>query len=685
LNLKKLFRPKSLALVGGYWADFVVQGNRKLGFKGPIWHINPKRKNSKKNKYYKSIKELPEVPDCVYIAVSRDLTVNIIKDFESIGTGGAVCLASRFSETNSKEGMIKTNELIKNSGKMPFLGPNCYGFINYLDKVSTWSDQVAGNSLKNGIALICQSGTIGNTISFNNRSLPIGYIISVGNQTCITIENIIEYLLYDKRVTAIGIYAESFNNIALLFKVLEKTKKNNVPVAVVKVGRSKIASEVIMSHTGSLSGKEDIYDSIFKQLGVARCNTLAELCETLKIFHTVGALKGNKVSIMGPSGGDMAMIGDVSEGLSLNYSPIPKTMVKKLKKVNHKGVIISNPFDLQTYNWNDPTSLRKTFDLMFKANFNLIGLMLDFPNIKDCDIAEWEAIVDEYILSAKAKNKQAVIIASLPETLPKHIRDKCLESGIVPLQGLKESIYAINSSILTGQAWSNFNKLKFINLKNRKNTLIKNYSEFESKKMIEKYGIKIPKSILSNSNSATKDSKKIGFPVVIKINSKKIFHKTEVNGVFTNINSESKLKQSIKHLSKLGKVFLIEEMIQDQVAEMIIGIKIDNNFGPVIVIGAGGIYTEIIEDCVTLLLPLKKSVVIKAIKELKIIKLLNGYRKKTKGDIEDLIKTIMKLGKFAEKNASRLIEVDINPLIVRAKGKGVIAADVLIHYLEDIK
>jgi len=685
LNLKKLFRPKSLALVGGYWADFVVQGNRKLGFKGPIWHINPKRKNSKKNKYYKSIKELPEVPDCVYIAVSRDLTVNIIKDFESIGTGGAVCLASRFSETNSKEGMIKTNELIKNSGKMPFLGPNCYGFINYLDKVSTWSDQVAGNSLKNGIALICQSGTIGNTISFNNRSLPIGYIISVGNQTCITIENIIEYLLYDKRVTAIGIYAESFNNIALLFKVLEKTKKNNVPVAVVKVGRSKIASEVIMSHTGSLSGKEDIYDSIFKQLGVARCNTLAELCETLKIFHTVGALKGNKVSIMGPSGGDMAMIGDVSEGLSLNYSPIPKTMVKKLKKVNHKGVIISNPFDLQTYNWNDPTSLRKTFDLMFKANFNLIGLMLDFPNIKDCDIAEWEAIVDEYILSAKAKNKQAVIIASLPETLPKHIRDKCLESGIVPLQGLKESIYAINSSILTGQAWSNFNKLKFINLKNRKNTLIKNYSEFESKKMIEKYGIKIPKSILSNSNSATKDSKKIGFPVVIKINSKKIFHKTEVNGVFTNINSESKLKQSIKHLSKLGKVFLIEEMIQDQVAEMIIGIKIDNNFGPVIVIGAGGIYTEIIEDCVTLLLPLKKSVVIKAIKELKIIKLLNGYRKKTKGDIEDLIKTIMKLGKFAEKNASRLIEVDINPLIVRAKGKGVIAAYVLIHYLEDIK
>ena len=223
VNFDKLFRPKSLAIVGGYWADFVVQGNRKLGFKGPIWHINPTRKSNKKNKYYKNIQELPGIPDCVYIAVSRDLTVNVIKDFALIGTGGAVCLASRFSETNSKEGLKKTKQLLKNSNGMPFLGPNCYGFINYLDKVSVWSDQISGETSKKGIAFICQSGTIGNTISFNDRSLPIGYIISVGNQSCITIEDIIDYTLNDKRITAIGIYAESFNNIDLFFKVFKKS------------------------------------------------------------------------------------------------------------------------------------------------------------------------------------------------------------------------------------------------------------------------------------------------------------------------------------------------------------------------------------------------------------------------------------------------------------------------------
>ena len=482
-NLKKLFQPKSLAIVGGYWADFVVQGNHKLGFKGPIWRINPNRKSNKKNKYYKNIKELPGIPDCVYIAVSRDLTVDIIKDFHSIGTGGAVCLASRFSETNSKEGLKKTRQLIKNSGDMPFLGPNCYGFINYLDKVSVWSDQVSGEPAKKGIAFICQSGTIGNTISFNDRSLPLGYIISVGNQTCITIENIIDYTLNDKRITAIGIYAESFNNIDLFCKILKKAKEKRIPIAIVKVGRSKIASDAIMSHTGSLSGKEEIYDSIFKQMGVTRCNSLAELTETLKMFHTVGILKNNKIAIMGPSGGDMAMIGDASDKFSIEYSDIPKSIAKGLKKVNHEGVIISNPFDLQTYNWNDPKSLRKTFNLMFKANFDFIGLMLDFPNMKDCDIEEWEAIVDQYILSNKSKKIKAALISSLPETLPKHVRDKCLKSGIVPLQGLKESLYAIHCSILAGQAWSKFNILKVIQLKNTKKSLKKTYTEYESKKI----------------------------------------------------------------------------------------------------------------------------------------------------------------------------------------------------------
>ena len=250
---------------------------------------------------------------------------------------------------------------------------------------------------------------------------------------------------------------------------------------------------------------------------------------------------------------------------------------------------------------------------------------------------------------------------------------------------MQEALFAINSSIVVKKCWNKSNILKKIKYKKYNKKIIKTYTEFQSKKILQNYGIKIPDSILSNSSNSIKNSKRIGFPVALKINSKKIIHKTEVKGVFTNIDSEDEIKKSIKQLSKLGKSFLIEKMVHDKVAEMIIGIKVDDQFGPLIVIGSGGIYTELLNDSITLLLPLTKSIILDAINNLKISKLLYGYRGKAIVDINALVQTILKLGKFVEKNASNLIEADINPLIICNKGKGVIAADALIHYLEDIK
>ena len=678
MNLKKLFRPKSLAIIGGYWADFVYDGNKTIGYKGKIWHINPKRKSSKTKKYYKSINDLPEVPDCVYLAVSNDLTIELIKDISKIGVGGTVCLASRFSELNSKEGLDKTNQLITNAGKMPFLGPNCYGFINYLDKISVWSDQVAGKHTKKGVAIICQSGTIGNTISFNNRSLPIGYIISLGNQSQITVEDSIDYVLEDKRVTAIGIYAESFTNLEKLIKIFKKSRLKKIPIALVKVGRSKVASKAILTHTGSLSGKEDIYDSLLQRMGIARCDTLGELCEILKLFHIHGVLKNDKVSIMGPSGGDMAMIGDVAEKLSINFAKIPSKIKSDLKKVNHPSVLISNPFDLQTYNWNDPRQLAKTFKLIFKTNFGLNALMLDFPNIEDCDTQEWDAIVDEFIKSSKIK-KNGAIISSLSDTLPKYLREKCLKSGVVPLQGMYEGLLAISNSIKIQKAWKKNIDIKIPkNIPNLKKK-VKNYSEYESKLILRKYGVPIPKSLITNKKNILRNYKKIGFPLVAKINSSKTLHKTEINGVITNINSEKELKQKT---NKLKGNILIEKMVKNAVFEMIIGIKIDNEFGPTIILGAGGIYTELFKNTTTLLLPLNKKIILEELKKLNFSKILFGFRKKNGGDIDALVNTILKIASFAEKNSDKISEVDINPLLICKKGKGVFAVDALIHYFK---
>lgn len=679
MDLNKLFRPKKLAIIGGYWADFVYDENIKIGFKGKIWHINPKRRTTKKKKYYKSLADLPSIPDCVYIAVSNDLTIKLMKDVSDIGAGGAVCLASRFSELNTSEGKEKTKKLIDNSGKTPFLGPNCYGFINYFDRVSVWSDQVAGNQTNKGVAIICQSGTIGNTISFNHRSLPIGYIISLGNQAKLSIEDTIEYTLKDKRVTAIGIYAEGFTSIDKLIRVLKISKEKKIPIAIVKVGRSKIASETILTHTGSLSGKENIYDALFKRMGVARCETLSELTELLKYFHTHGVISNDQISIMGPSGGDMAMLGDAAETLNLKFGKIKPQIKNDLKKVNHPGVIVSNPFDMQTYNWNDPDNIEKTFKIFFKNNFSSISLMLDFPNMENCDTDEWDAIVDKFIKVAK-KYKNGSLISSLSDTIPKHIRDKCINNGISPLQGMKEALFTIKKAIEIGSIWKNESAVKNYKVK-KHNKNIKTYSEFDSKKFLKKIGIRTPKGIISDKIKLKKDSAKIGFPLVAKIHSNKIFHKSEHNGVKTNIKNFNEL---ISKTKKFKNQILLEKMVKDSLIEILIGIKIDDEFGPVIVIGAGGIYTELIRETKTLLLPLTKKDIQNELKNMKIGKILLGYRNKDKADIDSLIKTILLLSKFAEKNINKLHEIEINPLIVCKKNKGVFAVDALIHYFEEL-
>ena len=315
---------------------------------------------------------------------------------------------------------------------------------------------------------------------------------------------------------------------------------------------------------------------------------------------------------------------------------------------------------------------------MFKTNFGLNALMLDFPNIEDCDTAEWDAIVDKFIKSSKIK-KNGAIISSLSDTLPKYLREKCLKYNVVPLQGMSESLLAISNAIKIGKVWKNFADIKIPeeipNLKKK----IKTYSEYESKLILKKNKIPIPKSLVTNKKNILRDSKKIGFPLVAKINSNKVFHKTEIGGVVTNINSEKELK---KKTNKFTGNILIEKMITDNVFEMIIGIKNDNEFGPTIILGAGGIYTELFKDTTTLLLPLTKRMIVEEIKKLKFSKILFGFRGKNSGDLDALVSSILKIAKFAENNYDKISEVDINPLIVCKKGKGVFAVDALIHYFK---
>ena len=315
----RLLRPRSIALIGGGWTDAVAAGNQAIGYRGQTWRVNPNRQSTPECHYYRSIDELPGSPDQAFIAVAAADAVGVAAALERRQAGGFVCFASGFSELGTESGRALTAALVDAAPTVPFFGPNCYGIVNFFDRCALLPDQVVGEPLARGVAIICQSGTIGLTLTFNGRSVPIGYLLTVGNQTRLAVEDLIELICEDERVSAFGLYVEGIKDFCRFAQAAERARGAGKPIALVKAGRTEAAARTAQSHTGALTGADAIFDAFCQQAGIARCETLATLCETLKVLHAGGPLPGRRVLVMGFSGGDIAMTADVARHVKLEF------------------------------------------------------------------------------------------------------------------------------------------------------------------------------------------------------------------------------------------------------------------------------------------------------------------------------------------------------------------------------
>jgi acyl-CoA synthetase (NDP forming) len=346
MNLERLFRPKTVAVYGGKWSDYVVEQCIKLGFSGKIWRVHPNRKDC-----FHSSEELPDAPDVVFFGINRELTIQEFSTLRQRGLGGAVVFASGFGE--EKDGTEYARKLETAAGTLPFIGPNCYGFANFFDGVALWPDQVTGMKVERGVAFIAQSGTISISMMSQRRSLPLGYVISLGNQQRLAAEDLIRYCAEDDRVSAIGLYLEGILDLP------------------------KFIEAVANTHTGALTGSDSLHDALFERLGIARCETLSSLVETLKLLHCFGPLPSKRVLVLGASGGDMAMISDSASKLDLDFSQIPETETDNLRASVGERVKLNNPLDIQTATWFDYPKLRKMFNVLLRCDYAVTAFMVD--------------------------------------------------------------------------------------------------------------------------------------------------------------------------------------------------------------------------------------------------------------------------------------------------------------------
>jgi len=682
--IKRLLAPRSVALIGGVWADAVAAASRAIGYDGQLWRVHPSRASTAAAPYYRSIDELPGAPDAAFIAAPNREVPAIAAALARRGAGGFVCFAAGFSETATDEGEALTAQLLSSADELPFFGPNCYGFINFFEGVALWPDQLVGQRRERGVALICQSGTIALNLLFNHRSVPIGYVITVGNQTCLALEDLLELLADDPRITAFGLYIEGIRDVDRFALAVERARQAHKPIALIKAGRTEMAARTARSHTGALAGADVAFDAYCRDAGIARCETLAALCETLKLLHLGGPLPGRRVLIMGASGGDMAMTADVSRHLGLEFAPIPGASTKRLRAILGARVHIANPFDFHTHLWFDRPGLRSVFSAAQDAGFDAVGFMVDSPPADQADPTSYVAAIEEFIAANPSASSRRAVISSLPESMASSIREQCLAGNVVPLQGQREALEALDLAASIGETWARGVRVELRKPARRDDPdgaadSSAMLAEHEAKAALAGFGVPIPQRRVVGPTGAVEAADAIGYPVVIKAAGRTLQHKSEFGAVVLNVRNADEAAAAARHLATLSNTVLVEQMVTDGVAEVLVGISVDAQFGQLLVLGAGGTMTELLRDTVVLLPPFSTDAIRDALARLRIAKLLAGYRGKPAADVPALIEVALACTRYAESQVDTLIELDLNPVIVRPAGRGAIAVDALIR------
>ena len=670
-RLSRLFSPKSVAVVGGgVWCRSVIEQLIKIGYKGTIFPVHPFKEEILGIKSFKDLEDIPAIIDATFIGVNRNITIEVVKQLNSLNAGGAVCFASGFLEAEGdKQGSGELQKsLIEAAADMPILGPNCYGFINYLDHAALWPDQHGGTTVDKGVAILTQSSNIAINITMQTRGLPISYIMSVGNQASLGFSEIGMYLLSDPRVTALGLHIEGIGDLKAFEELATNARKLGKPIVALKVGKSAEARRAAQSHTASLAGDAQSAKSLFKRLGIAEVDRLEVLIDTLKIFHSYGPLSSKNVRSLSCSGGEASLVSDLAQAYGIQFPKLEKENISELRSVLGEMVALSNPLDYHTYIWGDIDAMASTFIAMMRQHNGITIIIVDFPRDDNCDPSAWNCVITAAKMAKKSENKPLALVSTLSENIPEHVSFELLESNIITLHGLDTALAAISVSSINQTVVNP--KPIFLSNPTGKSILV---DEYDAKKSLEKYGLKLPETEKCLQSDAHLVSDQIGYPVVIKALGSA--HKSELGEVFLNLENQKSVKEALRKISK--KHVIVEKMIGDAVVELLVGIVHDPAHGMLLTVGAGGVLTEILSDTSSILLPSSKSEVLDCFNQLKISKIAKGYRGALGVDINQIIDAIMKIQDFVLDNRDKLFEIEINPLIVTTSE--VIVADALIR------
>ena len=703
-NLDAVFHPQSIAVIGASDDVAKVSGQPMKyildsGWKGKVYPVNPTKENILGYKAYPSITAIPDPVDAAVIVIAAAAVPKVIQDCADKGVKAVMIGVSGFAELNENGKKLQAEiEAIANKAGMHIVGPNTNGYMNVLDRV-TLGYSYAQEVVKPGrVAYVSGSGAlISATVPrFAKRNVGLRAYVGAGNQANLELCDYVAYFLDDPQVDVITMYVEGFKTPAKFLDIADRALAKGKPIAILKVGRSEMSAHVAKGHTGALVGSDAIFDAICRQYGIARVNDFDELIATTAVLARYREAPGNRIGVISSSGGAIGIIADQCMKYDLRFPDLSAKTKEAAAKVLPAYGEMTNPFDIAAAGATAPQKP--------ELSDAAVRFVLDDENI-DILVTTIHPMdkrgTMNYLLGIvhAAQNSTKPIIMFCPMGgLREEEEAVLMQAGTPVVYDGAELAVALDGIVRYSEARRRLNALKqtssettspvnIISIKESLKTGKKALSEHEGKSLLAKYGLPVTKEELATSQKqAVSLAGKMGYPVVLKVDSPDIMHKTEAKAVKLNLRNADEVKAAFNEIMANSKKFapnaeikgiLVQEMAPAG-REVILGVSVDPEFGPTIMFGLGGVMVEVLRDVSMRVVPVSRFDAEAMLKEIKGKKLLGPFRGMAEADTEAIIDAILKLSKLAEDLSDTISEIDINPLVVFEKGRGAKALDALV-------
>ncbi len=700
-GIHAMLHPQNIVLVGatdkpGNYAERIWNNLVKYGFEGGLYPVNAKRESIWGVPCYKDFASLPEKPDHVLVLVPARFAVQVIRDAAAAGARSATIVTSGFSELQDEESQKLAAELqqaVRETG-LAVTGPNCLGNLSAGEKLFTNIDDRIVTMEQGAVAIAGQSGAIVMAIrqALEDRGVGVGYMVTTGNETGLETPDLMRYFAEDPSIKVIVVYLEGVRSTKAFRSACKAARAASKPVIALKLGSSEGGRAAAMAHTGALAGSIETFDAIATREGVIRVGGLDELIETTECFVHAAVPKGDRLAAVTLSGGKRGMLIDAFHAAGLNFAPLSPHVSRELAKMLGPGSIVGNPLDAGFAAVVDPSVYMKSIKLMIDdPDIDIVIVDAELPKAAH-ELRERNLRIVDGMASRASKPVIYISAMSIGFTeFTKGLRKSLPHLAV--MQGLDRAVTAIKSLLAYARLRKEVPDIVSSSKPTARAVLEKALAsasgaaldEVASKKLLKAYGIPVSKEgIAQTAAQAVKIAKQVGYPVVAKLVSAEILHKSDIGGVVLNLNSAAEVKKAFSDITarvkKLkGKPRLDGILIAQQVKadlELVLGASLDAEMGPVVLFGTGGVDIELMKDVALAGAPLDEAEARLLIGRTKAGIKMRGYRGKPALHEASAVKALVGLSNLIADAGDRIASIDINPFLINARTG--VAVDALI-------